>query len=214
MKKHKMKNHSNPSDLPEEIETGTAEPEETTECADPETWECQGDVSEPAADAAVAVDAEEALKAEVAELKDKLLRLEADYQNYRKRMAREVGDARRVGLCETVVPFLHLFDLYAMAMKAADQSDNVAALKQGMTMIQNEYRKAIDELGIKQFSAEDVRFDPALHDAVSYETSATVPEGMVLKQWNCGYKLGDRLLRPARVVVSSGPAEAKGKDEA
>ncbi len=215
MKKHKMENHNHSSDLPEEVETGNPEPADTAANADPEVWDNPGEVGEsaPAAAEAVAAPPEELLKAEVADLKDKLLRKEADYQNYRKRMTREVGDARRIGLCETIVPFLHLFDLYAMAMKAADQSDNVAALKQGMLMIQSEYQKALDELGVKQFSAEGAKFDPALHDAVSYEASATVPEGMVLKQWNCGYKLGDRLLRPARVVVSSGP-EAKGKDEA
>ena len=152
-----------------------------------------------------AADPVETLKKEVAELKDQLLRKEADYQNYRKRMAREVGDARRIGLCETVTPFLQLFDLFAMAMKAADQSDNVAALKQGMAMIQNEYAKALDELGIKEFHAVGEKFDPMLHDAVSSEPSATVPEGVVIKEWNSGYRLGDRLLRPARVVVSSGP---------
>lgn len=148
---------------------------------------------------------EEALRKEVAELKDQLLRKEADYQNYRKRMAREVGDARRLGLCETIVPFLRLFDLFAMAMKAADKSDNVAALKQGLTMIQSEYAKALDELGVKEFHAEGEKFDPLLHDAVSSEPSDTVPEGVVIKEWNSGCKLGDRLLRPARVVVSAGP---------
>ena len=154
---------------------------------------------------AEAVSPEEALRKEVAELKDQLLRKEADYQNYRKRMAREVGDARRLGLCETIVPFLQLFDLFAMAMKAADKSDNVAALKQGLTMIQTEYAKALDELGVKEFHAAGEKFDPLLHDAVSSEPSDTVPEGVVIKEWNSGYKLGDRLLRPARVVVSAGP---------
>ena len=151
------------------------------------------------------VSPEEALRKEVAELKDQLLRKEADYQNYRKRMAREVGDARRLGLCETITPFLQLFDLFAMAMKAADKSDNVAALKQGLAMIQSEYAKALDELGVKEFHAEGEKFDPQLHDAVSSECSDTVPEGVILKEWNSGYKLGDRLLRPARVVVSAGP---------
>lgn len=157
---------------------------------------------------------EEALRKEVAELKDQLLRKEADYQNYRKRMAREVGDARRLGLCETITPFLQLFDLFAMAMKAADRSDNVAALKQGLTMIQNEYAKALDELGVKEFHAEGEKFDPLLHDAVSSEPSDTVPEGVVIKEWNSGYKLGDRLLRPARVVVSAGPEKAGETGEA
>lgn len=215
MKKHKTEDDKNPANLPEELENETPETAEAPEKSGGASWESQGEVPESgsAVNQTITVSAEELLKVEVAELKDKLLRKEADYQNYRKRMAREVSDARRIGLCETVTPFLQLFDLFAMAMKAAEQSDNLAAIKQGMVMIQNEYQKALDELGVKPFDAAGAKFDPALHDAVSYEVSPTVPEGMVLKQWNCGYKLGDRLLRPARVVVSSGP-EAKGKDEA
>ena len=79
-----------------------------------ENWEEAGEVKdESAADVEVEVSPEAVLKAEVAELKDQLLRKEADYQNYRKRMAREVSDARRIGLVETITPFLQVFDLFA-----------------------------------------------------------------------------------------------------
>ena len=147
------------------------------------------------------------MQAEVAQLKDQLLRKEADFQNYRKRMAREVSDARRIGLVETITPFLQVFDLFEMAMKAAETSDNVAALKQGLVMILDQYGKAIDELGVQKFDAVGSSFDPMWHDAVAYENNDDVAEGIIIKQWNCGYKLGDRLLRPARVIVSSGPAK-------
>ena len=176
-----------------------------------ETWESAGEVKEEAAAAEpeVEVSPEAALKAEVAELKDQLLRKEADYQNYRKRMAREVSDARRIGLVETITPFLQVFDLFEMAMKAADKSDNVAALKQGLEMILAQYGKTIDELGVQKFDAVGETFDPMWHDAVAYENSEDTAEGIIIKQWNCGYKMGDRLLRPARVIVSSGPAAAE-----
>ncbi len=149
--------------------------------------------------------AEEKLTAELAELQDKFLRLQADYSNYRKRMAKDLSGARMMGVMETVTPFLQVFDLFAMAVKAAETSDNIAAIQQGLSMIGVEYQKALDELGIVKFDAVDQKFDPELHDAVANETSDS-PEGTVIKQWNCGYKIGDRLLRPARVVVSSGPA--------
>ena len=152
---------------------------------------------------------EAVLEAQVAELKDQLLRKEADFQNYRKRMSREVSDARRIGLVETITPFLQVFDLFDMAMKAAEKSDNVAALKQGLEMILAQYGKAIDELNVQKFDAVGKNFDPMWHDAVAYENSDEAAEGIVIKQWNCGYKLGDRLLRPARVIVSSGPAQAE-----
>ncbi len=204
MSKHKSENVN---DIPAEAPQA-ASATDANQPAPPE-WESQGEVREhQAVDETITVNPEELLKAEVAELKDKMLRKEADFQNYRRRMAKEVGDARRLGLYETVTPFLQLFDLFGMAMKAADTSDNIAALKQGLAMILAEYGKALDELGVQKFDAVGIKFDPAWHDAVSYEVSASVPEGVVIKQWNCGYKIGDRLLRPARVVVSSGPEKA------
>ena len=175
------------------------------------SWEEQGEVKENEApatgDASAELSPEAILQAEVAQLKDQLLRKEADFQNYRKRMAREVSDARRIGLVETITPFLQVFDLFEMAMKAAETSDNVAALKQGLVMILDQYGKAIDELGVQKFDAVGSSFDPMWHDAVAYENNDDAAEGIIIKQWNCGYKLGDRLLRPARVIVSSGPAK-------
>jgi molecular chaperone GrpE len=160
------------------------------------------------------VSVEETLRKEVAELKDALLRKEADFQNYRRRMAREVSDARRVGLVETIIPFLQVFDLFDMAMKAAEKSDNVAALKQGLEMILAQYGKTIDELGVQKFDAIGSTFDPMWHDAVAYENNEEAAEGVIIKQWNCGYKMGDKLLRPARVIVSSGPAAAEESETA
>ena len=180
-----------------------------------ETWEEADEVKEETAtESEVEVSAEAVLKAEVAALKDQLLRKEADYQNYRKRMAREVSDARRIGLVETIMPFLQVFDLFEMAMKAAETSDNVAALKQGLEMILAQYGKTIDELGVQKFDTIGESFDPMWHDAVAYENSETAAEGIIIKQWNCGYKMGDRLLRPARVIVSSGRAEAAAEESA
>ena len=179
-----------------------------------EAWEETAETAEAAeaAEAAEELTAEEALQAEVAQLKDQLLRKEADYQNYRKRMAREVSEARRFGLIETITPFLQVFDLFDMAMKAADKSDNVAALKQGLEMILAQYGKTIDELGVQKFDAVGEKFDPQWHDAVAYENNEDTPEGVIVKQWNCGYKLGDKLLRPARVIVSSGAAKDENSD--
>ena len=111
-------------------------------------------------------------------------------------------------MIDTITPFLQVFDLFDMAMKAAEASDNVAALKQGLAMILAQYGKTIDELGVQKFDAVGEQFDPQWHDAVAYENSDTAAEGVIIKQWNCGYKLGDRLLRPARVIVSSGTAAA------
>ena len=169
------------------------------------------DINNAAADEAVEteeVDPVAALEASLAEANDKFLRLQADYANYRKRMAKEVSQMRQIGVCDTLVPFLKVFDFFSMAVAAAEKSDNIAAIQQGLSMIEGEYAKALEELGVSRFDAVGEPFNPELHDAAANEES-DAPEGTVIKQWNCGYRMGEKILRPARVVVSSGPAKAE-----
>lgn len=146
----------------------------------------------------------EMLARELAEANDKLLRLRAEYDNYRKRVFKDMEMSRQMARIDTVMPFLQVFDHLNMAMKSADVSDNIEALKQGLRMILGEYDRAFDELGVEKFDASGKTFDPAMHEAMANEASEEIPEGVVISQWSYGYKLGDRLLRPARVVVSKG----------
>lgn len=157
--------------------------------------------------------AEEKLAAELAEAQAKYLYLQAEYQNYRKRMVKELADARRFAIEDTVQPFFAVYDFLSMAETAASQSDNIEAIRQGLMMIIAEYRKAFDELSLKPFNAVGEKFDPSLHDAVAHESSEEIEEGVVSKQWNCGFKLGEKVLRPARVVVSSGAPKEEDKKE-
>ncbi len=140
---------------------------------------------------------------------EKNLRIQAEFQNYRKRVAKDIANARLNSLTDTVAPFLQVFDHFSMAMKASESTDNIQSLVTGLNMILTEFQKAMDELGITKFDALGQKFNPELHNAVANEHSDEVEEGMVLKQWLCGYKLGERLLRPATVVVSSGPEKAE-----
>ncbi len=171
-------------------------PEEAAEAAAPELTE------------------EEKLKAELAELQTKYLYLQAEYQNFRKRSVRDIADARSYTIASTLVPFLSVVDYLGMAQSAVEKSDNLEALKQGMNMIIGEFDKALDELGVKRMKTAGEKFDPALHDAVSYENSADVPEGMIIREWSGGFMLGDKLLRPARVLVSSGSAPEEAAETA
>lgn len=148
----------------------------------------------------------------IAETKDKLLRLRADFDNYRKRMAREADEIRERSKIIVVSDFLPVYDFFRMAMDHAAHTDDIVALKQGMQMIMNEFTKAFEDLGVKEINAVGKVFDPNLHDAVKMENSDTVPDGTVISQWKAGYKLGDRLIRPATVVVSSGPQDEKKED--
>ena len=158
--------------------------------------------------------AEEKLAAELAQLQSKYLYLQAEYQNYRKRVAKDLADARAFTVADTLAPFLSVFDYLTMAENAAENTDNLEAVRQGLKMIMGEFFKAFDELGVKKFDSVGKKFDPTLHDAVANEPSDTVPEGEVIREWAGGFKLGEKLLRPARVVVSSGKKEPALEEKA
>ena len=174
-------------------------------------------VIDPAAENSEAVPAEELsaedkLKAELAELQAKYLYLQAEYQNFRKRSVRDIADARSYTIASTLVPFLSVVDYLGMAKSAMEQSDNLEALKQGMNMIIGEFDKALDELGVKRMKTAGEKFNPELHDAVGYEKSEEIPEGGIIREWSGGFMLGEKLLRPARVLVSSGNAAEETAD--
>ena len=164
---------------------------------------------EPAAPAEPEKSEEEKLREALAELQAKYLYLQAEYQNYRKRVAKDIADARSYAYADALGPFMTVFDFLAMADTAAVQSDNIESIRQGLKMIIGEFNKAFDTLGVKPLEAVGQKFDPALHEAVAHEASETVPEGVVIKQWSNGFRMGDKLLRPARVVVSDGVPKAE-----
>jgi molecular chaperone GrpE len=139
---------------------------------------------------------------------DRLLRVTADFDNYKKRAAREKQDAIRFAnesLLEKLVPVLDSFD---MAMSAAQNTrgDVGQSLKTGIAMVYQQLKSAMTEAGLEEVDATGKPFDPNVHEAVSQQESAELPEGQVIQQLRRGYKLRERLLRPATVVVSKRPA--------
>ena len=170
-----------------------------------------------AADQEVAVDTEdspdvEALKAEAAKAKeywDKLLRTAADFENYKKRATRERQEAVKFaneGIISTLIPVLDNFDM-AMAATANAPDAAIQSLQSGISMIHQQLKKALADAGLEEVDATGQKFDPNLHEAVAQQESADVPEGHVLQQMRKGYKLRDRLLRPASVVVAKKPSK-------
>lgn len=152
-------------------------------------------------------------KEEIAKLNEKILRLHAEYDNFRKRTAKDLRNSRESGVVDTIMPFLQVYDHMKMASMSIENGDNLDAIRQGVSMIVNEFKNAIADLSVEEVDAIGSVFDPNLHSAVAHEPSDEVPEGNVLKQWSVGYKKGDRLIKPAKVVVSSGPKKEEVADE-
>jgi molecular chaperone GrpE len=141
---------------------------------------------------------------------DQWLRAAADLDNFRKRAARERQEAARFAneaLLQKLMPALDNFDM-AAAAAAGGQETSLQALQTGVAMILQQLRSVLTEAGLEEIDATGKAFDPNFHEAVSQEESAGLAEGQVVRQLRKGYKLRERLLRPATVVVAKAPAPA------
>ncbi len=158
------------------------------------------------AEAAPEAAAEPALSPEEV-LKDRLLRLQADFENYRKRMDREKKDWIAFASEKLVLELLPVLDHFELGLADGAKNGAAPAFIEGFQLICNQLRAALEKAGVQAIDAEGAAFDPHLHEAITHLPSDDVPEGHVVAQTRRGYKLGDKLLRAAQVVVSSGPGE-------
>ena len=143
----------------------------------------------------------------IAELNERIVRLTADFDNFRKRAQREKDEARQFanqGLLEKLLPVLDNFEMALTAVKDADPS-----VRDGVQMILDQLLGVLKESGVEPVDAMGQAFDPNLHEALSQEETTEVEEGTVVQQVQRGYKLNDRLVRPARVVVAKAPGAAE-----
>ena len=139
---------------------------------------------------------------------ERLLRATADFDNFKKRAAREKTEAAQYANASLLQKLLPVLDNFEMALAAAQNvnDEKLASFQSGVVMIQQQLKSALTETGLEEINAAGQPFDPNFHEAVSEQESAEVPEGHVLQQLRKGYKLKERLLRPATVVVAKKPA--------
>jgi molecular chaperone GrpE len=139
---------------------------------------------------------------------DRLVRTTADFDNFKKRAARERIEAIQYAGVSLIQKLLPVLDNFEMAQAAAQNSkeakadEKISSLQSGVAMIQKQLRDALTEAGLEEIDATGKAFDPALHEAISQQETADVPEGNVVQQIRKGYKLRERLLRPAAVIVA------------
>lgn len=139
---------------------------------------------------------------------ERLLRTTADFDNFKKRASRERQDAARFaneGLIQKLIPVLDNFEM-ALSAVQTNAEGSAQSLQAGIAMIQSQLRSVLAEAGVEEVEAGGKPFDPNVHEAVSQQESAAVAEGTVLQQLRKGYKLRERLLRPATVIVAKKPA--------
>jgi len=153
----------------------------------------------------------EELKAKAAKADEnwaRVLRATADFDNYKKRAAREREDALKFAnesLMKKLVPVLDNFEA-ALAAAGQNPTGSAASFQTGVAMIQQQLRSALTESGLEEIDAAGKPFDPNWHEAVSQQETDEIPEGQVVQQLRKGFKLRERLIRPATVIVAKKPA--------
>lgn len=151
--------------------------------------------------------------AEVSAHKERYLRTVADLENYRKRALREKEEVRRQATSALVEDLLPVLDNFHLGLKSAASHEGGAAFAEGFRMILSQMSSALRQNGVEEMNPQGQPFDPNFHEALAHVSHDSVPDGHIIEVQRVGYKLHERLLRPAAVVISSGPAAAPADGE-
>ena len=137
-------------------------------------------------------------------LNDQLIRLHADFDNFRKRVIRDKKELFESTNQDIMMELLSVLDHFELALQATIKHNADKQFREGLEMIHNQLMGVLTKFGLCPIDAEKRQFDPMLFEAVNYIASDKEPEGMVIAQTRRGYLLHNKLLRPAQVIVSSG----------
>ena len=147
------------------------------------------------------------LQADLDRFRDLALRSQADFENYKKRSAREKEEAIKYANSSLLERLVGIIDNFELGLAAAKDQGADSSIYSGMVLVHKQLNDLLTENGLQPIEAEGKPFDPNLHEAIAHEPSNEFSEGIVVRQTRRGYRFKDRLLRPAKVVVSSGPAK-------
>ena len=141
---------------------------------------------------------------QVAELQERLLRVQAELENFRKRSRREYEDAQRYREIDVLRDLLPVLDNVLRAIQASEKSGDVETLLSGFRMTAQQIEKLLGSHGCQTIETDGAAFDPAIHDAILQQDVAGVAGGTIVGTASRGYKLHDRVVRPAQVIVAKG----------
>ena len=154
--------------------------------------------------AETAPSAEEVLKQQLADATDRNLRLMAEFDNYRRRTAKEQLELIETANGKLLEKLSEVQDNFERAFASENKAQDLEAFEKGMQMIYNQFAKILTDAGLEQIDPTGAEFDPNMHEALMQQPSETVPEGHVVTVFQKGYKLKNKILKTAKVIVSSG----------
>jgi molecular chaperone GrpE len=161
-----------------------------------------------AADHADGDDPVAGLQADLDRFRDLAMRSQADFENYKRRCAREKEEAIKYANTSLLEKLVSIVDHLELGLEAARVGGGEKSpIYSGMSLVLKQLQDLLAENGLQPIEAVGQKFDPNLHEAIAHEPGDDIPEGIVIRQTRRGYRFKDRLLRPSAVVVSSGPAK-------
>lgn len=144
----------------------------------------------------------EKLKAELEDLNNKYLRLAADFDNFRKRQAQERESLLKYGAAETMTKLLVVLDTFERAKESLENVEDAKSVKESYEVAFKQLLDTLKKAGLETIDALGAEFDPNLHEAIAQTPTNEQPDNTIISQMQKGYKLGDRVLRPALVNVA------------
>ncbi len=160
--------------------------------------------AEQPAEAVAEIDPTEALKQQLADANDRNLRLMAEFDNFRRRSAKEQLELIETANGKLLEKLSEVQDNFERAFASENKAKDLEAFEKGMQMIYNQFAKILTDAGLEQIDPTGAEFDPNMHEALMQQPSETVPEGHVVTVFQKGYKLKNKILKTAKVIVSSG----------
>jgi molecular chaperone GrpE len=145
----------------------------------------------------------ESLRSERDQLKDQLLRAMADHQNFRKRTMQERQQLQQFATEALVRELLPVLDNFERTVAAVHQGATMESLAEGVKAVERQLRSALEAVNVTRIRAEGEQFDPEIHDALVTDENSDAPDGTVTAEIEAGYRMADRVIRPARVRVAS-----------
>ena len=200
---------------PEQEDQALGQAEEVSEPTEPSTEEPEGVEQELLSPTPEELNELREQAAKAAEYYDRLQRQVAEADNLRKRLAKEKQDAIRYANEALIENLLPTMDSFEMAITATRDSgaNNIESLKTGIEMVYTQLKRTLEEAGVTEIDAVGQAFDPSQHEAMSRKQTDEADEGTVLEQTRKGYRLRDRLLRAASVVVAAPVGEEEEDTE-
>lgn len=207
----KIFNKEENSDSKEDIQTGAENPESQNSGSSAEKANEARESPEKASSSQEAEKSTEAICREENQLlKDQLFRLAADFDNFRKRTARQMEENRKVVLEQVLLDFVEVTDNFDRALKSAKTAEDMSSIVSGIEQLSRQFFSIFEKYGLEKIKSEKAsEFDPHRHEAVQHIETSEVPDNTILEVYKPGYVLNSKVIRPAMVSVARSPDEAE-----